>query len=98
MRIVRTIFMISSSSYDVANLTQGRIGNSHVCLGTDIAYEATRVEAASEQGELKSDEVSSVSYRISNISMHTSRSTRSPNFDISLIVKKKIRSKLTGKK
>lgn len=98
-RIVRTIFMISSSSYDVANLTticncfnmsphvltqysvavdtkinlnlsynkccsryfkwiesiklyvyklncfnslpQGRIGNSHVCLGTDIAYAAT---------------------------------------------------------
>jgi hypothetical protein len=57
----------------------------------------TRVEAASEQGELKSNEVSSVSYRMSKISMHTSRSKSSPNFDISLAVKKKIKSELIEK-
>jgi hypothetical protein len=50
----------------------------------------TRVEAASEQGELKSNEVSSVSYRISRMSMHTSRSSKSPSFDISLAAKKKM--------
>ena len=54
----------------------------------------TRVEAASERGELKSKEVSSFSYRISKISMHTSRSKRSPNFDISLSVKEKIMNNL----
>jgi hypothetical protein len=56
-----------------------------------VQYECsihTRVEAASEQGELKSKEVSSVSYRISKISMHTFSSKRSPNFDISLAVNK----------
>jgi hypothetical protein len=53
----------------------------------------TRGAAASEQGELKCNEASSVSYRRSKISMQTSRSRRSPSFDISLEGMNKISNK-----